>query len=58
MTPLLDAVGRAINETGIRLNELKEADRPGGVPASSASGAKSISDRISAKTLDISTQIL
>jgi hypothetical protein len=29
MTALLDAVGRAINETGIRLNELKEADRPG-----------------------------
>ena len=29
MTALLDAVGRAINETGIRLNGLKEADRPG-----------------------------
>ena len=28
-TALLDAVGRAINETGIRLGELKEADRPG-----------------------------
>ncbi len=29
MTALLDAVGRAINETGIRLSGLKEADRPG-----------------------------
>ena len=29
MTALLDAVGRTINETGIRLNGLKEADRPG-----------------------------
>ena len=29
MTALLDAVGRAINETGIRLSELEEADRPG-----------------------------
>ncbi len=29
MTALLDAVGRAINETGIRLNALPEADRPG-----------------------------
>ena len=29
MTALLDAVGRAINETGIRLKKLKEADRPG-----------------------------
>jgi len=28
-TALLDAVGRSINETGIRLSELKEADRPG-----------------------------
>ena len=29
MTALLDAVGRAINETGTRLSKLKEADRPG-----------------------------
>ena len=29
MTALLDAVGRAINETGIRLKEMKKADRPG-----------------------------
>ena len=29
LTALLDAVGRTINETGIRLNGLKEADRPG-----------------------------
>ena len=29
MTALLDAVGRAINETGIRLSDLEEADRPG-----------------------------
>jgi hypothetical protein len=29
MTALLDAVGRAINETGIRLSGLKEADGPG-----------------------------
>ena len=29
MTALLDAVGRAINETGIRLKALEEADRPG-----------------------------
>ena len=28
-TALLDAVGRAINETGIRLDKLEEADRPG-----------------------------
>ena len=29
MTALLDAVGRAINETGERLSKLPEADRPG-----------------------------
>jgi len=29
MTALLDAVGRAINETGIRLSGMKKADRPG-----------------------------
>ncbi len=29
MTALLDAVGRSINETGIRLKGMKEADRPG-----------------------------
>ncbi|NNM05150.1 MAG: VWA domain-containing protein [Gemmatimonadetes bacterium] len=29
MTALLDAVGRAINETGIRLKKMKKADRPG-----------------------------
>jgi len=29
MTALLDAVGRAINETGIRLSKLRKADRPG-----------------------------
>jgi Mg-chelatase subunit ChlD len=29
MTALLDAVGRAINETGIRLEKMKKADRPG-----------------------------
>ncbi|MCJ7628410.1 MAG: VWA domain-containing protein, partial [Longimicrobiales bacterium] len=29
MTALLDAVGRAINETKIRIDELKKADRPG-----------------------------
>ena len=29
MTALLDAVGRAINETGIRLGKMKKADRPG-----------------------------
>ena len=29
MTALLDAVGRAINETGNRLSEIAEADRPG-----------------------------
>jgi len=29
MTALLDAVGRAINETGIRLAAMDEADRPG-----------------------------
>lgn len=28
-TALLDAVGRAINETGIRLSNMKEEDRPG-----------------------------
>ena len=28
-TALLDAVGRAINETGRRLNDMDEADRPG-----------------------------
>jgi len=29
MTALLDAVGRAINETGKRLSDMAEADRPG-----------------------------
>lgn len=29
MTALLDAVGRAINETGERLSKMKEQDRPG-----------------------------
>lgn len=29
MTALLDAVGRAINETGERLSKMNEADRPG-----------------------------
>lgn len=29
MTALLDAVGRAVNETGARLREMAEADRPG-----------------------------
>jgi len=29
MTALLDAVGRAINETGARLAKMKEAERPG-----------------------------
>ena len=29
MTALLDAVGRAINETGARLSKMAEADRPG-----------------------------
>ncbi len=29
MTALLDATGRAINETGARLSEINEADRPG-----------------------------
>lgn len=29
MTALLDAVGRAINETGKRLSDMKEEDRPG-----------------------------
>lgn len=29
MTALLDAVGRAIDETGVRLSELDEEDRPG-----------------------------
>ena len=28
-TALLDAIGRAINETGARLAKMKEADRPG-----------------------------
>ena len=30
-TPLLDAIGRGINDTGKRLGELSEADRPGKV---------------------------
>lgn len=29
MTALLDAVGRAVNETGDRLNKMAEADKPG-----------------------------
>jgi len=29
MTALLDAVGRAINETGVRLSEMAEEERPG-----------------------------